>query len=599
MVESVCWAFTAISILLLAGFGALAGITAASRYKTGRVVTPINLMIVGVFLSGTAFFMPVYLSLFSGEASALKSLLVSMHDVFQLFTINNDFSLIIDSAGTLSRGIADVYCVLGAVLYVFAPLLTFGFLLSFFKNISAYKNYIIRFFSKAYIFSELNEKALALAESIRACDKKALIVFTDAFENDEEEYCDFIERAKALGAVTFKKDILAVNFKLHSKKSEILFFAISEKESENIAHSLKLLKEYSQRENTRLYVFSAGIESELLLAHAEKGCVKVRRVDDVQSLINRILYEQGSKIFENAIEDENGLKHISAVVVGMGRYGTDMLRSLAWFCQMDGYRVTIDAFDRDEQAADKLAALCPELMSEEYNGVYVEGEAQYFINVHSGVDIDTQSFAGEIKKLSGATYVFVALGDDSENIKAAAKLRMMFERNGAKPVIQAVVRDSDANKALQGIKNYRGQEYHIDFIGDLKTSYSEKVIIDSELEASALSRHLKWGEEEEFWAYEYNYRSSMASAIHMSARITCKIPGAEKTEKELTPEENEGIKRLEHRRWNAYMRAEGYVYSGSPDKSSRNDLGKMHHDLINFAELSEEDKQKDIRVGLK
>ena len=48
-----------------------------------------------------------------------------------------------------------------------------------------------------------------------------------------------------------------------------------------------------------------------------------------------------------------------------------------------------------------------------------------------------------------------------------------------------------------------------------------------------------------------------------------------------------------------YMRAEGYIYSGSPEKSSRNDLAKMHHDLVDFSSLTEEEKRKDSRVGSK
>ena len=37
---------------------------------------------------------------------------------------------------------------------------------------------------------------------------------------------------------------------------------------------------------------------------------------------------------------------------------------------------------------------------------------------------------------------------------------------------------------------------------------------------------------------------------------------------------------VEHKRWNAYMRTEGYQYSGSTQEISRNDLGKLHHDLV-------------------
>lgn len=115
----------------------------------------------------------------------------------------------------------------------------------------------------------------------------------------------------------------------------------------------------------------------------------------------------------------------------------------------------------------------------------------------------------------------------------------------------------------------------------------------------ALARHLKWGEASSFWSYEFNYHSSIATAIHMKMRIHCGIPGADKPGSELTPEERRIIERLEHRRWNAYMRADGYIYSGSRTRESRNDLAKMHPDLVPFDVLSEEDKHKDSLVGTK
>jgi hypothetical protein len=178
---------------------------------------------------------------------------------------------------------------------------------------------------------------------------------------------------------------------------------------------------------------------------------------------------------------------------------------------------------------------------------------------------------------------------------------MYFERMHIHPVIQAVVYNSQQKKALEGITNYRGQAYDIDFVSDIESSYTENVIIDSELENEALRAHLRWdgAKEDEFWNYEYNYRSSIATAIHMKARIECGIVGVTKNEKDLTDEERNIIEALEHRRWNAYMRSEGYVYSGSKSKSSRNDLAKMHHDLVDYASLSEEEKRKDSRVGTK
>ena len=85
----------------------------------------------------------------------------------------------------------------------------------------------------------------------------------------------------------------------------------------------------------------------------------------------------------------------------------------------------------------------------------------------------------------------------------------------------------------------------------------------------------------------------------MKARIACGMPGAEKRGEDLTEEERDAIEKLEHRRWNAYMRAEGYVYSGSHDKSTRSDIGKMHPDLVDFSSLDEAEKRKDSSVGTK
>ena len=56
---------------------------------------------------------------------------------------------------------------------------------------------------------------------------------------------------------------------------------------------------------------------------------------------------------------------------------------------------------------------------------------------------------------------------------------------------------------------------------------------------------------------------------------------------------------LEHKRWNAHMRSEGYVFSGSEDASSRNDLAKMHHNLVAFLHLSQNLKDVDVSVASK
>lgn len=571
-----------------------------NRSKLGRnhKISLFNALFAGTFLSVVVLFLPIHGA--SAEISVLgiwRTVLLSVFNAMQVFTHGCGFSVVSDGLAFCPDWLDGVFQIWAATLFVISPIYAVGFVLSLFRNISAYLRYLGGFWKDAYIFSELNEKSLTLARDIRDAHEKAVIVFTSVAEGSGETTYEQISNAKKLGAVCFRKDMLTVKFTRHSRRRELFFFAMGGNETDNLTLALKLIEAYKTRRHTHLYVFSTKIESQLLLTAVDKGHIKVRRVNEVQSLVNRMLYEQGQVLFQSAAEDADGGKHISAVVVGMGRHGTELVKALCWFGQMDGYSLEIHAFDKDPLAEDKFTALAPELMSSEYNGISVAGEAQYKITIHSGIQAGTNTFAEEIRKIKNATYVIVALGSDDVNINTAVDLRMYFERLKIHPVIQTIVYNSRQKQALQGIKNYRGQSYDIDFIGDMEISYSEEVIMNSELEGEALRSHMKWGKEEAFWNYEYNYRSSIAAAIHRKARVLQGITGADKAEEDLTAEERSVIEPLEHRRWNAYMRAEGYIFSGSKDPASRNDLAKTHHDLVDFSELSEEEKRKDSRVG--
>ncbi|MBE6587675.1 MAG: hypothetical protein E7647_04585 [Ruminococcaceae bacterium] len=600
------WVFFICAALCLAAAAVGAFIRSKTRYRRGRLLDPAKIFFAGIVVSAVLLFIPIYMDTFKdGDCGAFETFLIAIHNMIRLFIVDGEFEFITTHLSGLSVGLSRAYTVFFSFLFVVAPLMTFGFVLSFFKNVSAYKRYLTHFYSNAYIFSELNEKSIALAESLFKNDKKKRIfVFTDVFEKDEEECYELIERAKEIGAICFKKDIVTIDFSWHSKKAQLNFFAIGVDLSENISQSLSLIERFKYRENTNLYVFSTQVESELLLTNAfnqehKEGMtetkIKVRRVNEVQSLISRTLFDVGyDKIFCSAYEDEKGTKQISALVVGMGNHGKEMTKALAWFCQMDGYEVRINSFDSDPRACDKLTALCPELMDPRFNGVFdVEGEAKYEIRVHSGVDVETKSFEDAVASLPRVTYVFVALGNDEKNISTAVRLRALFARLGYAPKIHAVVYNADKKEALTGITNFKNQKYDIDFIGDIRTSYSEAVILDSDVEAAALKRHMMWGKEKEFWQYDYNYKSSIASAIHRKMKSLCNIPGIDKAPSERTEEELWGIRTLEHCRWNAYMRSEGYAYGGTVEKEGRNDLAKLHNCLVPFRDLPLKEQEKD------
>ncbi len=564
----------------------------AARDKRNFAVSPINALMIGVFVASTIMFIPVYAEAFGSDnifVRYFKTIIISMHHTIRLFIVDSDFDVIRNLINTKSNLFYNIYSCYAAILFVLSPVLTFGVVLSFFKNASAYRKYIKSYNKNIYVFSKLNEKSLALAESILEHYDNSKIIFVGVQDQDEEEELN-ITKAKELKAICFKDDILTVNFNFHSREKEIKFFMIDDNESENVKQALSVIKKYKDREKTWMYVFSNELEGEVLLSSVETNALKLRRISDVRTLIYSLLQTKGDLLFREAIEvPEHNKRLISAVVVGLGKHGTEMVKSLAWFGQMDGYRIEITAFDKTLDAKDKFSAICPELMDDKYNNQFLDdGESQYKIDIHENVDMETLAFLKGIQRIPDITYIFVDVGNDEKNIRTAIKLRSLLQKKEMTPRIQAVVSNTERKNALDGITNHSGQSYNIDFVGDVKSFYSVGSIIDSDLETEALFRHLKWGKEEDFWKYEYNHRSSIASALHRRMKVICKIPGVEKDPKERTETERLNLRMMEHRRWNAYMRSEGFVYA-----EKRNNLAKTHNCLVTYDDLTPEEKAKD------
>ena len=572
-------------------------------YRSARFVTPARILAVGVFVAGLVMFFPHYWDTLQAKnigVHAWETFWASAHHSVRLFVIDTAY----DDVSSFAQN--DLYAILGTVLYITAPLMTAGVILSFFRNTVSYLKCVARRTRDAYIFSELSDRSLALATDIKKNHKTAVLIFTDVFEENNEENYELCERAKTLGAICFRKDIASLGLGFFSRTSHLHFFAIGEDQVENVRQAFELSKEdgiYAKRKNTLLYVFATDVQSELLLSNLPETSIRLRRINDIRALVWNDLYKNGYRIFEDAAPAEEGDDRavINALVVGTGGHGTEMIKALTWYCQMEGYRIEIHAFDRDEMAEERFKLLAPELMDPRNNGVYVKGEAQYKITFHSGFSVNTARFTEELLKVGSPTYIFVSTGDDARNVHTAVLLRRFFrQKHLGNPAIHAIVYDSKNKKTLDGAHNWKNQPYDIRFVGDLEEMYSESVILREALEEEALATHTSYGgSEEDFYRYEYNYRSSMASALHRDLRRKLHIADFDKTADELTVEERDLLERIEHNRWNAYMRSEGYVYSGSKTSDSRDDLANMHHNLVPFDELSEEDKRKDSIVGVR
>lgn len=607
------------AVCLLFFFGWM--FVAMARKKKNILLYPV----IGTFLAG--FFLLLPIAVAPEENSWFHGVLVALHDAVQLFTVDSDFGTI-QEVREAAGALYPFYAGFSAVLYVLAPLLTAGFLLSFFRDFAARTRWLLNYFRPVYVFSDLNEEAVTLAESLAAGKrtgelsagepeqaggrKKApVFVFMNADTEDED---DLYPRAQAIGGILFRSKLSSSRLFLsgtsknrgtgnchHSKKAPITFLVMNTTpagddfdDGTNIDLTLRLVETYRRRSNTRIYLFSDSVESELLLSGIEKGQVKLRRVNVIQSLIRHTLSRHGTKIFDHALPiGPQGEKQIHAVIVGLGKHGCEMMRQLAWYGQMTGYRLHIDCFEKKTGVRSRLEGLYPGLMADGgcRHGAPLgepEEDADYTITVHEGCDVNSREFARILQSMPAVTYVLVALGEDERNMIAAVRLRTLCEQMHWHPFLQAIRYGTYDEKAFANAKTYRKEAYDMDLVGDRKSLYSAATLFEDTLEAEGLRRHCEWGSQEDFFRYEYNYNSSIASALHVYARRHCDIPGARKTSEERTPEEKNILRRLEHRRWTAYMYAEGYVFA--PEKSA---LAKHHCDLIRFSDLSLKEKEKD------
>lgn len=585
--------------------------------KKRKSVNSMQVLFAAIFVAALFLMLPAFFVAYGQDLfGPAKSFVYAFQKSLQVFATKDVFSVVYDSVDSIPADIRQGYYALTLAIQFFAPLLTFGFLLTFFKNLYSICKYTLLFWKEVHVFSELNEKTLILGESIldssyekqkkqknifrfiKARLLEPVIIYTDVIEKKKGERYEQAERARNMGAMLFNKDLTFINFGLPFSRRVIKFYVISDDENEKVRHSAHIIKAYD-KPGVSLYLFSDDIRSEKLLASQKMEKMKVLRINDVQSLIYHNLYDHGERLFAHAAKYNE--KTVSAVIIGMGQYGTEMFKALTWYCQIPGYGLKINVFDRDKSTLEKLTAACPELM--EMNRNTVEGEAHYDITVHSGVDVNTYEFIKRMKEIKDATYVFVGLGDDGRNISAAEKARSIYAGICPEkmPVIETKIYSTDIRKQMESDGN------DLTMIGDLQSFYSVDTVLNSRLADMGFEVHLRYADQaalkedggmraelRKFWCSEYNFRSSVAKAMHedLRVRLTEKglmdaVPGQQKSWKDRTEAEQLEIGKVEHVRWNAYMRSEGYVCA------PKNHLAKHHHNLVSVFKLSDEDLRKD------
>ena len=577
-----------------------------------KLLSPLTIAMIGTFAVIALLHAPMYWDFYANDPPRwLQTLLSSLHHALRTFILDGEPDPIHDfvtEAANRNPGHTLYYqCYLGLTLlmYVAAPVMTFGAVLSMFRDLRSYVH-ILRCGSRhRYVFSELNMPALAIAKDLKLNgdvrdypdgkgNPKLEVVFTGVGGRSEEEDPQLLQRASAIGAICLKSGINSLPDRLFRGRYTT-FVVLGDDEEKTVTQAMQLARQFGDDPTALMYLLARSPESARLINSLTDMKMQLRRIDVERSVLYHNLNDCGEKIFEAAVE--RGTTHvINAILVGMGPYGQLMLKTLTWYGQMLGYELNIHAFDIREDVEGVMRVECPELLDDQHNGNTNPNESMYTITFHNGVDVRTSAFYEILESIGEVTYALVACGDDSLNIDVATRVREWCMRRNQRPRvprIEAVVYDPQEVELLESTFEALAIDIHL--VGDEDHSYTARTLFNSELEQRALKLHTQGygAPEESFWKDEYSLRSSVAAVLHEDLRRRLHMPGAELLPKDRPDEIRTALRCLEHRRWNAYVRSEGYVYSGSTDPASRNRKARTHHLLVPYDELSLEEQEKD------
>ena len=245
--------------LLLAALGLLLrSLHRRSRPSGGNET--LKVLLVCFFICGILLHLPMYAAAYAGEhLSWLKALLGAVHHTLRMFVLDGELDPIHEFAMTQPAVWSDLYFGAAIVVYLVSPLLTFSVVLSFFKNLSAMWRYAFRRCTELYVFSELNEDSLYLAGSIKAAHPKGLIVFTDVYENESEEFGEQMAAAHRLGAACFKADIALLRLRRSDRSRPVYFFLMGRDKAENIHQAVLLTRNQELKKRVEEQMHSTGV----------------------------------------------------------------------------------------------------------------------------------------------------------------------------------------------------------------------------------------------------------------------------------------------------------------------------------------------------
>lgn len=508
----------------------------------------------------------------------LEEIFNSMVHAIQTFSMDEDYTAYIVSGKTMLREMfganslwQDVYGVYAAVLNFIAPIaggaVIFEIIASIFPKIRLRVSHFA-FWKEKYYFSELNDASLALAKSVCNINvgsfKKPVIIFTDAYVDDEDEKgSEMLLEAKLLGAICIRDDLS------HVKKNKFgmrRFFLIDEAESGNLHTLADLANSSNSRylKKSEIYLFTNDdayvqlerrVRDRLVsdLNFSEEELPVFVPIQSYRNLISNLLVDV--PLYEPLIgknRDSEGNQTLTVTVLGTGHIGTEMFLSTYWLGQIlnCSLKVNVLSQESEEEFWSKIDYVNPEIKHTTIKGDPIlrinrrgdVADAYCEVNYHQ-CNVKSSEFVACMidprKQILDTDYFLVSLGSDEDNISVANTVRKYIGQyhisvnEPIKTVIAYVVYDSELSKILNRKKffNFVNEEVdvYMQAIGSLHDVYSVRNVFLTDHEPFAQKAHEAYAavqnREERAKTHrkrmsdDYKHWSNLARGMHIKYKV--------------------------------------------------------------------------------
>lgn len=574
-------------------------------------------VLVCLFIAAYVIYIPIFLKLFD----PLSALIGNFIHMLQVVTIDADFleynNIVIAEVG--NPVFVKLYMVLMGTIHLVLPttsaVTAVTVLFRCFSTIQLF--FANRKRRPLYVFSELNERSLQFAQSLKGvkCD----IVFAncneDSLNNGNEVSRSYI----------FKEEPISdLKFKITGKK-EIHLFCISDNEDESLTCSLELIERLSKikesaQEHVHIYQFSKYEDFTVYIDSADEGALDVKCINEFETHIYKLFDEH--PLFKYA----DGKIHL--LLHGLSPINQVALKTAVWCGQLCGYDMKISVAGVNlKPQIDGLKISAPGIFSSRYD-----------VNFYD-CDSEKEVVDAIANHCADANYIIVSEENDNKTMDSGLLLRRLFYKLDPEykycPPIFCYVKEPAKFNIVKNLTTAetnpdRKMSYALTPFGSLDKVYTHKEFVDSDLEKIAKNVHLAYEDIfsdgpidvkdalKRYNVFEVNKRSNRAAALHIRYKLNLigldYVDDADAQSVKMgdyfTEEHLEQLAVSEHDRWMAFLEAEGWTTSEKSDVEAYRASGiskgrhncpllKMHPYICEYdklRELSTEIEGKDTTV---